>query len=327
MFDALRTAPRLLLEAPLAPLQGDRFQPTGFADLGPATYERPDGTKMLLVESAQSVANRLEAACLDGPEGPHLAPELEGLPYVVAQLTGDAEHVTSSLVEPHRLNSPFIISDEEFQSAFLDHAGYQEGQPIDWGKVGAALLRFDPNSLLHGFFMANIQDGRLRVPRAISGFIEARDVREVASGGVKNNTFDPSGRIRVKGIEKDVYSNVPYARLEFVADEITAYFNLDLSLLRGYDLGDDACDLLTALALYKVQAFLDEGLRLRTACDLRVTDALRVTAPTGYEVPTRAELLSTVQTKIKACAEEGLFADPAVTELTVPTKKTRKKKS
>ena len=36
LFDKLKDAPRLLMEATLRPLQGQRFQPTGFADLGPA---------------------------------------------------------------------------------------------------------------------------------------------------------------------------------------------------------------------------------------------------------------------------------------------------
>ena len=64
-FSELQGVPRLLLEAVLKPVQGERFQPTGFADLGPARYQLPDGTEMLLVESAQSVANRLEAVCWD----------------------------------------------------------------------------------------------------------------------------------------------------------------------------------------------------------------------------------------------------------------------
>lgn len=55
-LNALQTAPRLLLEAELSPVAGNRFQPTGFADLGAAEYSLPDGTKMLLVESSQSVA-------------------------------------------------------------------------------------------------------------------------------------------------------------------------------------------------------------------------------------------------------------------------------
>ena len=58
-LDKLKDQPRLLLQAKLKPVQGSRFQPTGFPDLGAATFDGPDGAKMLLVESAQSMANRL----------------------------------------------------------------------------------------------------------------------------------------------------------------------------------------------------------------------------------------------------------------------------
>ena len=68
-LNALGTAPRILIEAALKPVAGTRIQPTGFPDLGPATYDAPDGrggiVPTLLVESAQSMANRLEAVCWD----------------------------------------------------------------------------------------------------------------------------------------------------------------------------------------------------------------------------------------------------------------------
>ena len=64
-FKALKDKPRVLIEAALKPVAGTRIQPTGFPDLGPATYDDPDGTPTLLVESAQSMANRLEAVCWD----------------------------------------------------------------------------------------------------------------------------------------------------------------------------------------------------------------------------------------------------------------------
>ena len=91
------TADRVLLEADLVPMQGQRFQPTGFADLGAAVYTLPDGTRMLLVESAQSMANRLEQTILT-PEGT-LMPELEGLSCVTAVLHGKGreDFSTSSL--------------------------------------------------------------------------------------------------------------------------------------------------------------------------------------------------------------------------------------
>lgn len=126
-YPALKNAPRLLLEAGLKPAQGDRFQPTGFADLGAAQYTTPDGTKMLLVESAQSVANRLERAVVDG-DGVDLRAELKGLPYVRVDLTGQGAGVaTSSLVEAHRLNSPFIVMNEAFAKPFLEKSGYRKG--------------------------------------------------------------------------------------------------------------------------------------------------------------------------------------------------------
>ena len=67
MFETLKNTNRLLMEVEFSPVQGDRFQPTGFPDLGGATYQLADGTRMLLVESAQSMANRLENTIV-GPD-------------------------------------------------------------------------------------------------------------------------------------------------------------------------------------------------------------------------------------------------------------------
>jgi len=311
MFSKLNDAKRILLEAELSPVQGDRFQPTGFADLGAATYQLADGTRKLLIESAQSVANRLEATIL-GPDN-ELLPELKGLSYINASLEGDTEATTNSLIEAHRLNSPFIISDKAFQELFKTEASYAKGKPLDWRKIAATFFKYDMNSLLHGAFMANLEDGRIKMARAVTGFIEATGVREAVSGGVKNNPIDPTGKLRAADFDKDVYGNVPYQRVEFTAEKITAFFNIDLGLLRSYGLGDDACDLLIGLALFKIRSFLDNGLRLRTACDLRLTNGLTVTEPSGFEVPGAGALLEVVQEKTKAA--KALFADPPVTML------------
>jgi len=316
MFENLVNARRLLMQCELKPIQTDRFQPTGCADIGAATYTLPDehGTRMLLVESAQSVANRLEATII-GPDG-GVIPELKGLPFVRVQLTGEADGATTSLVEAHRINSPFIISDAAFQERFIKEAEYQEGRAPNWPRIVATVFRYDPNSVLHGCFLANLKDGRIRLQRAISGFIEARDVREVVSGGVKNNPIDPSGKIRATTNAKDVYSNVPYQRVEYAADRITAFFNLDLGLLRSYQLGAEGFELLVGLALFKVRRFLEQGTRLRTACDLRPKE-LVVEEPAGLELPSTGRLLEVVQGGIRAC--KARFADPAVTEITTAT--------
>jgi CRISPR-associated protein Csb1 len=314
MFEQLQNFPRLLLEQDLQPIQGSRFQPTGFPDLGAADFRRADGKRILLVESAQSVANRLEKTCLKG-DGPQIAPELDGLPYVVAKLSGAVDTETSSLVEAHRINSPWIISDETFQASFVKRSGYAPGKPLAWDKIAAALFHFDPNSLVHGIFMANLGDGRVRLPRGLAGFIEAYDVVEAVSGGVKNNPLDPTGKIRAKNYNKDVYSNVPYPRIEYTAGRIIAYFNLDLALIRGYGLPPTAEELLIALALLKVRRFLSAGLRLRTACDLAAVNEIKLIAPADFALPSETSLLEAVQSGIKACAAAKLFGDPAVTTI------------
>jgi len=315
-LEKLNGIPRLLLEVELKPVQGDRFQPTGFPDLGAAIYEKPDGTRMILVESSQSIANRLEETCLEGA-GPRLAQYLEGLPYIVARLGGEVETETSSLIEAHRINSPFIITNNEFKESFKSKAGYERGKPLNRMKIAEAFFFYDPNSLLHGAFMANLEDGRIKVQRALTGFIEAEGVREAASGGVKNNPLDPTGKIRVVGYDKDVYGNVPYHRMEFTADRIFAFFNFDLALLDGYGLEPEAKELLVALGLYKIRRFLNSGLRLRTSCDLVATEGIRVTAPDGFTVPDERSLLESIQDSIRVCTEKNLFAKPPVTVLDV----------
>jgi CRISPR-associated protein Csb1 len=321
-----RNKNRMIIEADLAPVVGDRFQPTGFADLGAAIYERPDGTRMLLVESAQSVANRLEKVIIDD-DGVNIRPELEGLPYVRSKLTGASEAVTSSLIEPHRLNSPFIIGNKEFEKRLKEEMEYKKGANLDWRRVARVLMRYDPNSLVHGVFFSNLEDGRVRLARLLTGFIEAEDIKEAYSGGVKNNSIDPSGKIRLADsqIKAGVYSNIPYHRVEYVARSIRAYFNLDLSMLRSYALPSEGYDLITALSLYKVAKFLEDDLRLRTMCDLKVLGKRMVSAQ-EVAFPSSDEVLAQLRPVIDACRDKGLFAKPPVTDLTVATKMEKEEK-
>jgi CRISPR-associated protein Csb1 len=324
-YSLLKQTPRILFEAQLASAQGDRFQPTGFADIGAAEYTRPDvdgtsGVQMLLVESAQSVANRLEKTCLDG-DGPGIDAELTGLPYLLARLEGATSEplLTSSLVEPHRLASPYFLR-SEFKETLSSEMAYTGKGPLNWKRIYGVLFKYDPNCLIHGVFLSLLGDGRVRVARALSGFIEAENAKQVVSGGVKNSPVDPKGEIQVEGKEHEsgVYSNVPYSRTEYVAEKITAFFNLDLGQIRSYDLGDAGTRLLTALALLKVRRFLASDLRLRTACNLVLKGEVSATAPKGVSLPEESELLGEVKNLIAQCKQQ--FSDPAVTEWRIPVK-------
>jgi CRISPR-associated protein Csb1 len=104
------------MEAKLKPLQGHRFQPTGFADLGPARYTLADRTEMLLVESAQSVANRMEMACWDAAND-ELIEGFKGLPYIRVKKSGGVGSLTNSVLEAHRINSPYILEGQEKASS------------------------------------------------------------------------------------------------------------------------------------------------------------------------------------------------------------------
>lgn len=318
--NALKDQPRLLLKVALKPLQGTRFQPTGFPDLGAATYDGPDGRKMLLVESAQSVANRLEAVCWDSVADDWVAP-LKGLPVVkVKDKAG--KPLTNSVLEAHRLNSIYIKRAEggKLHLALANEIQPEENRPLQIKRVAEALLKYDANSLIHGAFLETI-DGRARIPRALTGFIEAEDVATAASGGVKNDRIDPTGTMKLqeplKGVDtkgdEGRQGNVPFHREEFTGT-IIAYFNLDLALIRGFGLGDDVEKLLVALALFKIQKFLRDGLRLRTACDLEISGKLEVQRPSDFAMPSLVELEKELPTLIKA-ASKG-FNSPSTTDLT-----------
>lgn len=313
---ALKSAPRLLLTATLQPVLGTRFQPTGFSDIGHAQYLSADGVKMLIVESAQSTGNHLEAVCLDDASR-DWKPPLQGLPYVIVKRK-DGSFLTSSLLEAHRLNSIYIKRSDQgrFHKTLIKELAYDESAPIDQRKFAETVLRYDINSLIHGLFLESI-GGRLRLPRALTGFIDASNVNTAASGGVKDDNIDPSKKLTLPTADNDVNTksdderrgNVPFHRDEFTGN-VTAFFNLDLAQIRGYGLGEAVENLLVAIALYKIRALIDAPFRPRTACDLEVT-GVTVKRPDGYALPTLAEISAALPGLIKAASSH--FASPAVT--------------
>lgn len=294
-FTALDNAQRLLIEAKLKPLQGTRFQPTGFPNLGAATYQGPGGIDMLLVESAQSMANRLEAVCWDEVNDDWVE-ALKGLPVVKVVNKGNNQ-LTNSVLEAHRINSEYIARAKGFDVISND-IGFKKDHPFDVRKqLVPALLKYDPNALLHGVFLEEI-GGVIRLPRTLSAFIEAKDVRVAASGGVKINRVEPT--------LKEGEGNVPYSRDEYTGD-ISAYFNLDLAQIRAFGLGENVEKLLIALALFKIQKFLAVGLRLRTACDLTLDSNPSVTRPEGFTLPPLDQIEGNLPSLIKAVRDEGRF--------------------
>jgi CRISPR-associated protein Csb1 len=291
---SLDNATRLLFSIELKPLQGDRFQPTGFPSLGAATYQMKDGQK-LLVESAQSMANRLEATVWDAVKRAPVA-ALTGISHVTVK--ANDKFLTDSMIEAHRLNSPYILEapESKFVAELKSELGTLESGPIDRKLLAQTLLKYDVGSLLHGVFLAksDLAGGRLRVARALSAFIEASGVRVAASGGVKNDHVNPGGDAK-KG-----FGNVPFARDEFTAEKIVLHVNFDLAQVRGYGLGADTERLLLLLGLYRLRKLIDGDLRLRTACDLEpVTRSPEATRPEKFVLPGLKDLEAELGESIK----------------------------
>jgi CRISPR-associated protein Csb1 len=307
-FEPLKNESRLLIEVELKPVQGTRFQPTGFPDLGAATYQTPEGKQMLLLESAQSMANRLEAVCWDEGKS-DLVPPLKGLPYISIK-DKDGKTLTNSILESHRINSPYILesADKAFFSKLQGELGAMEIGRVDLQLLARTMMKYDPNTLIHGVFLAKkeLAGGRLRIPRSLSSFVEASDINIVASGGVKMDSVNPKGDTG-KG-----FGHVPFHRDEF-SGKIKAFFSIDLAQIRGYRLGKEAEDMLIALSLFKVSKLLSTGLRFRTACDLQIHGEPVVIRPQGFKMPSLSELEGALPSLIQASSPQ--YASPRITEV------------
>lgn len=322
----LLTGLRRLLDVELTPVLGARFQPTGFPDIGPAEYERPvrdDGQltwkPALLVESPQSMANRLEAQGWD-ESTTQPVPTLSGLPYVRVMASDDGRYLTSSRTEAHRLASAFVknsgLDGRSMKEVIRERLDLRDDTPLSHKDLAAAVMAMDPLCLVHGVFFAEdkkVWPGQPKLARAVTGFVEAIDVKPVVSGGVKRDHVR-HGITEGEGGSREGYGSIPFHRTEYVAGEIMASFSIDLGQLRSYGLGEAATALLDAIARWEIRSLLDAGLRLRTACDL-----MPLAEPAerdGTPLPPAEELHEEIRRLVGECSD--LLGDGAPIEVSWP---------
>lgn len=286
---------RLVYDAQLSPLLGSSFQPTGFPDVGAATFTRHDEdgkpVQSLLVESVQSMANRLEATAWEAAARQPVE-VIAPLPWVRVVRAGSDEFLTSSRLEAHRLASPFVhvatLDGRPMFEIIRERLGLAKDTPLDRRAMAASIVQLDPFCLLHGVFFAQKEWwGQPRFERAVSGVIEAHNVSRLVSGGRKSDRVRHQIDAEVGGTSQG-YGSVPFHRTEWIAEHIQASFVVDVQLLRSYGLPESVTELLETLALWEIRSFLDGGLRLRTACDLQIQGTVQ--ARSDADLPEQAEL-------------------------------------
>ena len=301
---------RLIYDAEMTPVLGSAFQPTGFPDIGAATFTRFDGdteVSALLVESVQSMANRLEATAWDDATNQPVA-EVTGLPWV--RVERDGPFLTSSRQEAHRLASPFVrlatLDGTPMLEVIAQRLDLAADTPHDRRAMAAAVAALDPFCLLHGVFFSDKKwPGQPRYARAVSAVIEAHDVQRLDSGGRKSDRVRHQIEDRTGGGTAEGYGSVPFHRTEWTAKRIIASFVVDVELLRSYGLPGPVTETLETLAQWEIRALLTGGLRLRTACDLEIVgDAV---PRRGDTLPKLDELTGRLRELIPACG--AVFGD------------------
>lgn len=306
------SARRQLIDVRLEPLSGSRFQPTGFPDIGAATFKRPVRTDgrlewldALIVESTQSIANHLESVGWDHAANRPVA-TLDGLPWVRV-VDSDGRYLTSSRTEAHRLASAFVkdstLDGQRMTEVIRERLGLADDQPLEPHRIAAAVMALDPLCLVHGVFFAEsakVWPGQPKIARALTGFIEAIDVQRADSGGVKRDLV--RHQMGEDGGATEGYGTIPHHRTEWTAADIIASFNIDLEQIQGYGLGDDATALLVAIAQWEIRSLLDGGMRLRTACDLAPVEETIVDRA-GAVLPSADELAEQIRALVPRCTD------------------------
>lgn len=284
---------RIFITAELEPSNGDpRIQPTGFPDIGPVLYPDPAGKDGLicLIESEASMANRLEEVCFSNKYEGTLKVTFRGLPYLRAEEGAEGKRAfkTASTIDGHRLASDFLAKGKanfgKGERTLAEHIRTTLGMSADGKTMSVAripevfqlVMELDPMSLIHGFQISNEQISfvGLRLPRALTASIVGLNCERVTVPGIKFN---------VGQVESESGQAI-FQKQRITAGRIEARFSIDVGLLRSLRLDavtnghpgqqqNARFQLLLALALWKVAAFLDllrVELSLRTECKLRL---------------------------------------------------------
>jgi len=301
ILEQMYSKDRVIITAKLTISAGAFLQPTGFPDIGPCIYTDSDGNRRCLMESEQSMANRLEAVCMKSPG--HWVDDLRQLPVIEVR---DANNclLATNLTEPHRIASSYVLEGKlngsDVKSILAGKLGLGEGG-ASWALDGRESLEklvfaLDPAALLHGFQFVQWKFVGLRQTRLLSARLECllAEEPEVHYGMVKFDLIEPSSQ--GEGTNKG-QSIAAKSRVVPAKDGIKASFDIDLIGLKNLAVSTPQKRFLLALALWKIGALLSNrasfdarsrqtgpSLRLRADCYLSCGDTVEWS---GSETPVK----------------------------------------
>jgi CRISPR-associated protein Csb1 len=283
---------RVVITASLALANGRFLQPTGFPDIDACIYRDKEGRRWCLVESEQSMSNRLEAVCMKSPGV--WVDELKGLPLIaVRNKAGDL--LATNLTEPHRVASSYVLDGKragngtDLRTIFESKLGLRNGGdfwPLDKREdLEKLVFAIDPTALLHGFQFVQWKFVGLRQTRLLHARLEAElaDDPEVHYGMVKWDAIEPESTREERANKGQSIA----AKSRIVPKNIIATFEIDVLGLKSLSLEDDRKKFLLGLALWKIGAFLANkpsfdprsrstgpSLRLRADCYLTCDESI-----------------------------------------------------
>ena len=299
LVDELLEQDRVLISAELQLANGSFFQPTGFPDIGACIYTDGAGQRRCLVESEQSMANRLEAVCMQAP-GVWRPPMAGRLPVIHVKDRMN-RLLATNLTEAHRVASSYVLESAVEETTLQKKLEVRLGLdaktknwPLDGrDRLAQAVFALDPAAILHGFQFMQWETVGLRAARLLHARLEATlaDDSEVHYGLVKVDGIEPG----MSSAQKSNKGQSIASRVRYVPQSILATFEIDVLSLRERSLvpaaREDGADdgsgnraarrFMLALALWKIHRFLTNGpafdartgdtmgaLRLRADCSL-----------------------------------------------------------
>ncbi len=346
----------VLIIAALELVNGRFLQPTGFPDIGACIYRDKDGRRWCLVESEQSMANRLEAVCMRDPGV--WVDELKGLP-VIAVRGPEGDLLTTNLCEPHRCASSYVLEaaingGRTMKQLFESKLGLRQGGdswPLNKrADLDKLVFAVDPGALLHGFQFMQWKFVGLRQTRLLHARLEAElaEEPEVHYGMVKWDAIEPESAREERANKGQSIA----AKSRIVPNSVNASFEIDVLGLKALALEDRRKKFLLSLALWKIGAFLANkpsfdarsrqilpSLRLRADCYLRCSSiswkrsAGEVPMTTGdlmgalQNPPAFRELLEEVLGDVPSANGNALNYDGPVVNVTYKPKSKKEKAS